>query len=518
MTSTTQSTRVRLLALITVAFLLAAGLAMLTAQRPAYADTACVVNSLLDTDSTDGLQCQTTGSSGITTLRSAFHRDVVAGGTNTITFANTLALPGTISLVNSEMHLTGGTLTITGPGADKLSINAHTASRIFNIDASATLTFSGLTLKNGTAPATATGGGAILANGNLNVDKAEFVGNTSSDFWGGAIVGYPGTPTMIVTNSAFKGNTASSGGGGIFSQGTVTLTNDTFNGNTAGWGGGFQSGVGTTMAATNTTVSGNASNSNVFGGGGVFSSSSMTLKNTIVSGNTSTTGNQNCTAEGSSTITDAGYNIENGTSCGFTAPNHGLNADPLLKPLANNGGPTDTMALQSTSPARDSAGPGCPTLDQRGQPREGTCDRGAYEFAQPAVSSVAAATTTCVTPGQSVTINGAGFTFATAVKFGSTPATSFVVNSDTKITAVAPAGSGTVDITVTNADGTSATVTNDQVTLGACPAVPTLPKAGAPADQGQFGGLAALLVILSVTALGICSGGLVVAEARRRRS
>jgi YVTN family beta-propeller protein len=67
--------------------------------------------------------------------------------------------------------------------------------------------------------------------------------------------------------------------------------------------------------------------------------------------------------------------------------------------------------------------------------------------------------------GTSATITGTNFTGATAVDFGSTPATSFTVNSDTSITAVAPPGTdGVVDVTVTNPAGTSPAVTADQYT------------------------------------------------------
>jgi hypothetical protein len=61
-----------------------------------------------------------------------------------------------------------------------------------------------------------------------------------------------------------------------------------------------------------------------------------------------------------------------------------------------------------------------------------------------------------------VTITGAGFTGATAVDFGSSNPASYVINSDTTITATSPAGSGTVDVTVTTPDGTSATSSSDQ--------------------------------------------------------
>ncbi|MYS23010.1 hypothetical protein GTW78_23280, partial [Streptomyces sp. SID4948] len=61
--------------------------------------------------------------------------------------------------------------------------------------------------------------------------------------------------------------------------------------------------------------------------------------------------------------------------------------------------------------------------------------------------------------GTTVTLTGSGFTGVTAVTFGGMPASSFTVNSSTGITAVAPAGSGTVQIVVTTTGGTSNGVT-----------------------------------------------------------
>ena len=66
--------------------------------------------------------------------------------------------------------------------------------------------------------------------------------------------------------------------------------------------------------------------------------------------------------------------------------------------------------------------------------------------------------------GTLVTITGTGFTRATAVDFGTNPATNLTVVSDTTITAYSPAGTGTVDVTVTTPGGTSATSTADQFT------------------------------------------------------
>ena len=85
---------------------------------------------------------------------------------------------------------------------------------------------------------------------------------------------------------------------------------------------------------------------------------------------------------------------------------------------------------------------------------------------------VAAPTVTSISPtsglpagGASVTIAGTNFTGATAVKFGATNATGFTVNSATSITATSPAGTGTVDITVTIVGGTSPNSASDQFTF-----------------------------------------------------
>ncbi|MBB5066078.1 chitobiase/beta-hexosaminidase C-terminal domain-containing protein [Granulicella mallensis] len=87
--------------------------------------------------------------------------------------------------------------------------------------------------------------------------------------------------------------------------------------------------------------------------------------------------------------------------------------------------------------------------------------------------------------GTSVTITGTNFTGATAVNFGATPATSFNVNSATSITAVAPAGSGTVDVKVVAPNGTSATAAADQFTYSAnAPTVTGISPASGPSAGG----------------------------------
>jgi hypothetical protein len=87
--------------------------------------------------------------------------------------------------------------------------------------------------------------------------------------------------------------------------------------------------------------------------------------------------------------------------------------------------------------------------------------------------------------GTSVTITGAGFTGATQVSFGSVPATSFTVNSDTQITAVAPSQTaGRVDLTVTGSGGTSDTSSADYFTYVAPPAIPGISPSSGPTSGG----------------------------------
>jgi alpha-tubulin suppressor-like RCC1 family protein len=86
--------------------------------------------------------------------------------------------------------------------------------------------------------------------------------------------------------------------------------------------------------------------------------------------------------------------------------------------------------------------------------------------------------------GATVTIAGVEFTGATAVKFGTTEAASFTVNSSGSITATAPAGTGTVDVTVTTPAGISPITANDRYTYQFAPTVKKLSAKFGPAAGG----------------------------------
>jgi hypothetical protein len=222
------------------------------------------------------------------------------------------------------------------------------------------------------------------------VTNSTFSGNIADDSIGGAIFNAGGT-LLTLTNSTFSGNSAFRGGGiyndGGNDPGTVEVTNSTFSENSAtdpnveGGGGIFNGG---TLTVTNSTFSGNSADDG--NGGAIFNRWEATLKNTIVANSPS---GGNC-ANVVGTLTDGGYNIDDGTTCGFSEANNSLpDTDPLLsaKGLKNNGGPTKTIALLKGSPAINAIPQGTNgcgteiTTDQRGvqRPQGSGCDIGAFE-------------------------------------------------------------------------------------------------------------------------------------------
>jgi hypothetical protein len=254
-----------------------------------------------------------------------------------------------------------------------------------------------------TNTASSNGSSSASGGGLLNVGTAILtnvaVSNNTAFSSGGGIANNPGA-SLTVNNSTISGNTANIGtfaissGGGIVNFGSMVVGNTTISGNqTTGSPGGAEGGgifhaAGPSQTAstlTNVTLALNSAPGT--GGGGIFSQiPPPTFKNTIVA-NSPSGGDCRGTAPAS-----AGNNLSSDNNCGFTGPGdlHGLN--PLLGPLAENGGPTQTHALLAGSPAIDAgSNSGCPATDQRGvgRPIDGTnsgvprCDIGAYEYQPP---------------------------------------------------------------------------------------------------------------------------------------
>ncbi|WP_327115921.1 IPT/TIG domain-containing protein [Nocardia sp. NBC_01730] len=120
-----------------------------------------------------------------------------------------------------------------------------------------------------------------------------------------------------------------------------------------------------------------------------------------------------------------------------------------------------TFTIDSSTQITAIAPPGTGTVQVTVTTAAGTSNGVSYTYVSvPAVPTVASITPSSgpVSGGTLVTLTGTGFTGATAMSFGATPATSYFVLSDNLIVALAPAGTGTVLVTVTTAAGTSAGV------------------------------------------------------------
>lgn len=166
-------------------------------------------------------------------------------------------------------------------------------------------------------------------------------------------------------------------------DGSSTLLNVTISDNSANYGGGMYNFEGGSAMLTNVTFSSNSATV----GGGIFAlgSGSLILKNTLLTGGIASSG-PDC----SGTLTSYGYNlILDTTGCTLVGDETGniYGLDPLLGPLADNGGYTLTHALLPGSPAIDAANEidvsgNLVIQDQRGvtRPQGPANDIGAYEY------------------------------------------------------------------------------------------------------------------------------------------
>src|SRR4051794_3455482 len=199
------------------------------------------------------------------------------------------------------------------------------------------------------------------------VRRVRLYDNTSEGS-GGAIANQG---TLTVDSSLIDGNAAFLAGGGIENSSKLKVVNSTITGNkTLGLVDAESSSGGaidnqqfspeTSLTLDSSTI---ADNTAAYRGGGIVTANEIpiTVRNSIVSGNHATD-HANCLG----TPTSGGHNLEDGASCAFSAPGD-LNADPKLAPVGDNGGPTDTHALLTGSPAIDAgATVDCPAFDQRG--------------------------------------------------------------------------------------------------------------------------------------------------------
>ncbi|MBL9115081.1 MAG: hypothetical protein JNJ83_08735 [Verrucomicrobiaceae bacterium] len=316
-----------------------------------------------------------TNDSGLGSLRQVVADAAAQLGPDGILFHATLT--GGILTLSSEIVLASSVTIDASSLAGGMTISGNNATRHFTVNSGQTVTLKNLILTGGSTPS-ASNGGAILNNGTLTVQGCTLHGNTATA--GGAAIF--NSATLTVSTSTLSNNTATGNGGAIQTAvgTTTTLAQCTLTGNSCGTGGNAGGAIRNdgALALTHCTVSGNISGGSA---GGIFAGgTAITLTNCIVAENTATLSGTDL--RGPTLTTYVGANIVPSVGgIGGVAGPPAITAAPQLAPLGDYGGPTQTMALLPTSPARNAAAVLSPaiTTDQRGFPIVGTPDIGAYE-------------------------------------------------------------------------------------------------------------------------------------------
>lgn len=398
-----------------------------------------------------------------------------ANGTLTVSHSVAIQGPGVDTLtVSGGKAVTvftvnrGVTATISGLTIE----NGHASFGGGGIDTQGNLTLTNCVVTNNTV--TSSGivcGGGIIASGTLALVNTTVSNNTITsagttngvDISGPAI--YQAAGALTITNSTISGNLGVLGGttNGVSGQsdaaisvsgGNVTVRNTTISGNTAATGANILSSGALDLLdpAGTTSVTNSTLNDNRGGtlNGGIYTQGTLTLASTTIARNHADTFGGLYVFGGSTTLTDTliadntgsrtdGYgNISSasannriGDGGGFSGIINGSNGNqigttgnpinPRLDPngLQPNGsiGPK-TIALSPNSPAIEADG-ACPNgvrADERGQPRVGNCDIGAYEY-QPVLPTVMNATGPVT--GGPVTFHGIGFQTGSRLTLGS---------------------------------------------------------------------------------------------------
>lgn len=265
----------------------------------------------------------------------------------------------------------------------------------------------------------------------LSITNSTFSGNSAGSGGGVRVSG----SSLLISNSTFSGNDGelSAGGVSLIDAAIATISHSIFSGNSAAFGGGIASGN-STATISNSTLSGNSVTAN--GGGIVSSTSTITIHNSTISENTTGIGLSTIASRGGGIFHNMGeININNSIIAGnraeveselsqtdtvissqnnlwgsealnnaeafdgfmpdatdIIATSDGLDLPlrQIIQPLTNNGGPTQTHALPSGSPAIDGGNnvvcadaDTVNNVDQRGEPRPfgDNCDIGSFEGA-----------------------------------------------------------------------------------------------------------------------------------------
>ena len=393
-----------------------------SASAPAAAFT---VNSLNDvvadfTNDPGFTVCHTNPTNNVCTLRAA-----IMNANRNPSGATIIVLTGTYALTIAPQPPHGddtgslqisNTVTLVGAGAASTIVDGAGLASVFFIKAGATVTMTGMTIRNGSN----LNGAGVESAGQLSLADSIISGNAGHT--GG---GFSNFGTATLTNDTIEANQAGGGGGGIANSGILAINDSTIadnssilgggglinettgaltvfnstisNNSTTGFGGGVDN-FGTARFF-HTTIAGNLARSNGPAGpngGGLYNSApapthTLELWNSLIQFNYAGSLPDDCDGQ---PLTSKDYNfIDSVCPLTGTTTNNVTGLDNHLAPLADNGGPTLTRALLAGSPAIGQIPPGlcrdpfgaAPVPDQRGVPRPvGTkCDMGAYDGALP---------------------------------------------------------------------------------------------------------------------------------------
>jgi CSLREA domain-containing protein len=417
-------------------------LTMYTSQQGAANNESFIVDSTsdeIDVDPGNGF-CMTT--SGTCTLRAAIQETNALPGSDLITlpvgtYTFSIAGENENAAAQGDLDITDD-LTIQGAGADTTIIDGNWLDRVFDLRPSSpshSVYFSGISIIHGSptmegADGAPVGGGINIGQGMSVIIEDSIITNNVVENWSAGGVMNRGSLTLVrstvgsniaagagglfnnhyahmtliesivdsnqngglynemngvltVTQSTISHNTSTGSGGGIYNRGHLFIDNSTISNNAAVNGSGIyiDGRIEYTTRITNSTISNNTSAS----GYGIYVYySNPEFENTIIANDDP---QKNCYRADAS-IVSLGFNLDSGNSCNFNATTDLVLTNPLLGPLQNNGGTTNTHGLLEGSPAIDrNNNTDCPEFDQRGEsrPMDGNgdgiaaCDIGAYE-------------------------------------------------------------------------------------------------------------------------------------------
>lgn len=406
-----------------VVVVLAASIVALQAT-PAQA-TTFLVDTIADTVDANPGDGTCADSIGDCSLRAAIHEimntagphviQLVGGNTYTLTIGGRdeyaplpLGVPSIDTPTHGDLDIRGTTVTIEGVGGvgnEPATIDADGIDRVFEVRSNASATFRNLVITGGSSTGTADAdfGGGVRAIGPTVFENVRVEGNTS--YKGAGI--HPDSPaTHVIRDSAIVDNVSTYNGGGLFVEGgtMVTIERTELSGNTAtNNGGAIYISKTARVTMRSSTVSGNGGQGAIYTVGASVTPTNLDLEwstvaqnnavgifNTLSGGGAprvvgSIVGDQvgsfaDCGGP-APTMISLGNNLDSDGSCGLAGTGDLSSVEPLLGPLADNGGIGLSHAPRLVSPAIDAGGACSGPNDQANvaRPAGAACDLGAIE-------------------------------------------------------------------------------------------------------------------------------------------